>query len=281
LLFLLIGLHYALGGSCPGLCQDTSESCDSDYQPGMCPGGSNIQCCEMATPNCGGQCQDNSLPCSNYASGLCPGPDNVECCEGSGPTPPAPPPSGNGSCAPFANQEWNCADPQCTRTVCTGCGQSGYQCAEFVARTLASAGLIPLGPYDSQNSYGSFQANGNTYDLLWVSSKNGGIKGLEDYLRDSSWVECGADASCVNECSALMVTGSEGAYSHTCVGIAPQIVDAHNVARYQVAASFYHINDVWNPPSNVFEIVARQKAERAKLKIDPNAPYKKPTYKGI
>jgi len=149
-----------------------------------------------------------------------------------------------------------------------------------VSRTLASAGLIPLDPYEAQSHYGSFSANGNTYDLLWVSSRQGGgILGLEDYLKDSGWTECGASASCVSECSALMVTGSEGAYSHTCVGIADQVVDAHNVARYQVAASFYHINDVWNPPGNVFEIVAKQRAERAKMKQDPNPEYKKPQYK--
>jgi len=60
-----------------------------------------------------------------------------------------------------------------------------------------------------------------------------------------------------------MVDGSEGAYSHTVVGIATEVVDAHNVARYQVSASFYNINDVWNPPSDIYLIVARQKAERA------------------
>jgi len=117
------------------------------------------------------------------------------------------------------------------------------------------------------------------YDLLWVSSKNGGIIGLEDYLRDSGWTACGTSNSCVDDCSALMVDGSDGAYSHTVVGIAPQIVDAHNVARYQVSSSFYRINDVWNPPANVFEIVAQQRAELAKMKSDPNPQYEEPNYK--
>jgi hypothetical protein len=105
--------------------------------------------------------------------------------------------------------------------------------------------LDPLAP---QGEYGSFHANGRTYDLLWVSSKNGGITGLDDYLGDSGafewsssvfffffpqfdlicfhfvlflqlfvclfvanpvscqgWTSCGADPSCVNDCSALMV----------------------------------------------------------------------------
>jgi len=269
----------AISGNCAGLCQDNSLSCSSSYQPGLCPGPANIECCPMPTPNCPGQCQDNSLSCSNYVSGLCPGGDNIECCEGDNPNPPPGPPPSGGSCAPFANAQWNCADPNCDSTVCTGCGQPNYQCAEFVARTLASGGLIPLGPYDAQSAYGSFRANGRTYDLLWVSSKNGGILGLEDYLKDSGWTECGSSASCVSECSALMVVGSEGAYSHTVVGIADQVCDAHNVARYQVAPTFYRINDVWNPPSNISDIVALQRAERAKLKIDPNPRYKLPNYK--
>ncbi len=102
-----------------------------------------------------------------------------------------------------------------------------------------------------QSEYGSFYANGRTYDLLWVSSKNGGTRGLDNYLGmfkfyfrcinfyslssawspwngykllitivgDSGWHSCGPSGSCVRDCSALMVNGAEGAYSHTVVGI--------------------------------------------------------------
>jgi len=67
--------------SCAGACQDNSNPCPGDYQPGVCPGPANIQCCPEPTPNCNGQCQDNSLSCSGqYAAGQCPGPDNVQCC---------------------------------------------------------------------------------------------------------------------------------------------------------------------------------------------------------
>jgi len=279
LLFLLFALvpFLVLGGSCPGLCQDNSLPCSSSYKSGLCPGPNNIECCEMATPNCPGQCQDNSLACSRYVSGLCPGGSNIQCCEGSGPTPPPPPPS-NGTCAPFANAQWDCAEPSCGSKVCTGCGQPNYQCAEFVARTLASAGLIPLGPKDRQALYGAFHANGRTYDLLWVSSKNGGILGLEDYLKDSGWHACGSSNSCVSECSAMMVVGADGPYSHAVVGIAPQLCDAHNVARYHVSSSIYKINAVYNAPSNVLEIVARQREELLKMKPSDDEPYKEPVY---
>jgi hypothetical protein len=102
-----------LSQTCPGACQDTSNPCPGSYQAGLCPGPSNIECCQEATPECQGQCQDNSLPCSGtYRTNECPGPANVQCCSSSGP-PPGPPTSPSGGCATFANNEWNCADPQC------------------------------------------------------------------------------------------------------------------------------------------------------------------------
>jgi len=255
-----------LGGSCPGLCQDSGTPCSSGYMAGLCPGPSNIECCGMATPDCSGQCQDNSLPCSGgYASNLCPGGSNIQCCGGSGPNPPPPP--ANGSCAPFADSQWNCATPSCTSHVGTGSGQPNYQCAEFAARSLASAGMIPISPLASQNDYLSFSVGGNTYDLLWVSSKQGGPLGLDDYLRYSGWQSCSSD-SCVDDCSALIVVGAEGAYSHAVIGIGPQLCDAHNVARYHVPPSFYQIDIVWNPPLDVYETVARQRMEIALSKYN-------------
>jgi hypothetical protein len=125
--------------------------------------------------------------------------------------------------------------------------------------------MIPLSPVASQASYGSFHAHGKTYDLLWVSSKQGGPLGLDDYLKDSGWHNCGAADTCVDDCSALMVVGSDGPYSHAVVGVGPSLIDAHNVALYHVATSFYHIDNVWNPPLNIFEIVARQREEIARL----------------
>jgi hypothetical protein len=261
ILLFVVSLLLALinGQECPGICEDiNSNDCASGFVGGLCPGPANIECCKMST-NCNGQCQDNSLPCSGqYVANMCPGPDNVQCCQTS---PPGPPPPA-GSCASFANAQWNCVDPDCSSTVSAGTAQPNYECAEFVARTLASAGLIPLDPLADQSQYGSFSYNGNTYDLLWVSSKNGGILGLDDYLGAAGWNSCGASSSCVSECSALMVDGSDGAYSHTVVGVSTQIVDAHNMARYQVTADYYNINNVWNPPSNISQIVAKQRQQQ-------------------
>jgi len=263
LLFLCLPL-LTFGGSCPGICESTANSCSSGYEAGLCPGPANIECCPMPTPSCNGQCQDNSLPCSgSYKAGECPGPNNIQCCTSSGPPPPPPPPGG--TCRQFADQEWNCADVSCSSHVCTGCGQPNYQCAEFVARVLASGGLIPLSPTAPQSSYEYFHANGRTYDLLWVSSKNGGITGLDDYLGDSGWTSCGGYNTCVTECSALIVVGADGPYSHAVAGVGLELCDAHNVARYHVPPSIYSLDNVWNPPKNIQEIVAKQRAERAAL----------------
>jgi len=255
----------AILAQCQGACQDTSAPCPGDYQPNLCPGPSNIQCCPEPTPNCPGQCQDNSLPCSGvYQSGLCPGPDSVQCCKsGTG-----------GACATFAEQQWNCADPQCSQTVPEGSAQPGYQCAEFVSRTLAAAGHINLDPLAAQSAYGSYQWNGQTYDLLWVSSQQGGPLGLEDFLKVIGWQNVGADPGSVVDCSALMVNGAEGAYSHTCVGVGPDVVDAHNMARHQKSGSFYTINTIWNPPSwarehNATAIARIRETPRRHIKFPP------------
>jgi len=254
-----------VSAQCQGACQDIGVYCPNAYIANECPGPDNIQCCPEATPDCPGQCQDNSLDCDgNYVAGLCPGPDNVECCESNAPSPPPPP----GGCASFAENEWNCADPACDSRVNDGDPQPNYECAEFVARTLAAGGLIPIDPYADQSEYGSFAANGNTYDLLWVSSKQGGPLGLEDYLRDSGWTECGSDASCVHECSALMVDGADGPYSHAVVGVADGVLDAHNMARHDVAPDYYKIDDVYNPPGNIKQVVMKQRIERETMKAN-------------
>jgi len=258
---VLLALPLVFCGQCPGACQDKSLPCSAGYANGLCPGGSNIACCQMATPNCDGQCQDNSLPCdTQYATNQCPGGNNIQCCiNGTGPSPS---PVANLSCSKFANSQWNCALPDCKSHVCTGCGQPNYQCAEFVARSLASSKLIPISPLAPRSNYGAFKAMGKTYNLLWTSSRAGGIRGLEDYLKDSKWKSCGATASCIHECSGILVVGSEGPWSHAVVGVGNQLIDAHNVARYHVTPSTYHLNAVWNPPANIHEIVAQQQAER-------------------
>jgi len=150
----------------------------------------------------------------------------------------------------FADTNWNCAQAACTSKVSAGSGQSNYQCSEFVSRCLAAAGYIPnLTPGASQSAYLNYQYQGVTYDLLWVSSKQGPPKGLEDLLIVLGWKNVGTSTSNIHVGSAVMCHGTHGNYGHVVVGIGNNVVDAHNVARYHEPGSIYTINAIYNPPS--------------------------------
>jgi len=89
----------------------------------------------------------------------------------------------------YANSHWNCATAACTTRVAVGAAQPKFQCAEFVARSLAAQGKVPgLTSRSSQAAYGHYRArNGKIYDLLWVGVNasgynDGGIPGLYQYL---------------------------------------------------------------------------------------------------
>jgi hypothetical protein len=221
---------------CDGSCQANNETCSGTYKSGLCPGGNDIECCYETTPYCPGQCQSNNqgLTCQgSYQTDMCPGADDIQCCQG---------------VQPFADRYWNCADVGCTSVVSSGSSQSGYQCAEFVARSLAAGGFIPgLSGLESQSSYDPYVYGGNSYDLLWVSDKQGGPLGLREFLMALGW----SSSSTIQEGSAVMTDGAEGAYSHVAIGIAYNECDAHNNARYHITScsSFYTVNEILNPPS--------------------------------
>src|SRR5579885_2634647 len=89
----------------------------------------------------------------------------------------------------YADSHWNCGNAACTFRVSAGTPQPNFQCAEFVARSLAAVGKVPgLTPNSSQSAYGSYHArNGRTYDLLWTGvdasgTNDEGIPGLYQYL---------------------------------------------------------------------------------------------------
>ena len=77
---LVVAVPLAWAGNCPGVCQPNSDPCGSPYRSGLCPGGSNIECCPESTSKCNGQCQVDSLSCSTgYQTGLCPGGNDIKC----------------------------------------------------------------------------------------------------------------------------------------------------------------------------------------------------------
>jgi hypothetical protein len=151
--------------------------------------------------------------------------------------------SNGATCASFADANYLCSTAACTSKVAVGAAQPNYQCAEFVARTIASTGKIPgLTAGSAQSAYGSFSYNGKTYDLLWTSHRVGGPLGLEDYLLAAGWKAGGS----VQDCSVVFVNGSAGAWGHVAVGVGANLLDAHNNARLHLAPTAYTVNAVYN-----------------------------------
>lgn len=143
----------------------------------------------------------------------------------------------------FADAQWDCTTVSCTSRVPAGTFQPDYECAEFVARSLAHGGGLPgLGGWSPQSAFGSYDG----YDLLEVT-------GLADALKHLGWADIGTAASDVRAGHAVM--GGYGApMEHAVVGVADGIIDAHNAARYRVSASseFYggEINMILAPPGS-------------------------------
>jgi hypothetical protein len=167
-------------------------------------------------------------------TGLCPGAADVQCCHG---------------VQPFADRYWNCADVACTQTVAAGSSQSNYECAEFVARALAAGGYLSgLSGLEAQSKYDPYVYGGKNYDLLWVSSLQGGPLGLRELLLAKGW--SGSATSAIVAHSAVMAAGSGGSYGHVAVGVGANLCDAHNNARYHTSScsSYYTVNQVLNPP---------------------------------
>jgi len=231
--FLLLAISL-VDGQCPGSCQVNTLSCPVPYKSGLCPGPSNVQCCVELTPSCAGMCQSNSLSChGTYQTGKCPGDASVQCCHGT---------------QPFADRYWNCADVGCTSTVAAGSAQPNYECAEFVARSLAAGGYVPgLTGLEAQSKYDPYVYGSKSYDLLWVSSQQGGPLGLREYLLAAGWKSGGS----INMHSAVIVTGSTGPYGHVAIGVDSNVCDAHNMARFHITScsTYYSVTQVLNPPA--------------------------------
>jgi len=153
--------------------------------------------------------------------------------------------------ASFADSHWNCADDACDSRVTAGTFQDNYECAEFVSRSISAGGAFPgLADTASQSAFGSYSLDGKTYDLLWVSSGEGGPLGLEDALKALGWVNVGTDCSTsIKAGYVAIVNGADGPRSHTFVGVGENIGDAHNNAQYHVSGCFYGTpNAIYAPP---------------------------------
>ncbi|WP_424712098.1 hypothetical protein [Kitasatospora acidiphila] len=143
----------------------------------------------------------------------------------------------------WADTAWNDPTP-----VAFGADQPKYQCAEYVARALAAAGLVPgLRADDPQDSYFHYTApSGTTYDLLLISDLPP-YHTLYDYLMDSRLGSDVGDQPVGARPGDVVVTyaGPGGTRSHTGLvvtaqdGSAEPTVDAHNRARQHYGYHYY------------------------------------------
>jgi hypothetical protein len=163
----------------------------------------------------------------------------------------------------YANAHWNWTAWNDSTPVAFGADQPNYQCAEFVARSLAAAGLIPgLSPDAPQNDYFTYHApNGEVYDLLLISDLPQ-YHNLADYLHDSGiGVDLG-DHPELAQPGDVVVTyaGPGGTKSHTGLVVTAQtatsepLVDGHNHARDSYGYHYF-------APSHLVQLVPNALAE--------------------
>jgi hypothetical protein len=148
----------------------------------------------------------------------------------------------------FAETHWDWTAWNDSTPVAFGSGQEEYQCAEFVARSLAAAGLIPgLGPDAPQNDYFDYTApNGKTYDLLLITPLPQ-YNTIYDFLMDSGLATDVGDIPADAQPGDMVVTylGVNGEASHmglidtAATATSEPTVDAHNNARLQYGYHFY------------------------------------------
>jgi hypothetical protein len=148
----------------------------------------------------------------------------------------------------FAENHWNWTAWNDRTPVAAGGDQPDYQCAEFVARAMAAARLIPgLSPNAPQDDYFHYTApNGKIYDLLLISDLPQ-YHNLYDYLMDSGVGTDVGDDPVAAQPGDIVVTyaGPGGTKSHTglvvqaATGGAEATVDAHNHARFHFGYHYY------------------------------------------
>jgi hypothetical protein len=149
----------------------------------------------------------------------------------------------------FAETHWNWTAWNDPTAVAFGADQDNYQCAEFVARAMAAAGLIPgLSPNAPQNDYFKYTApNGKVYDLLLITPLPQ-YNTIYQYMMDAGIATDVGDQPTLARPGDYVVTyaGANGVASHMgLIATAPTpdggeaTVDAHNHARIHYAYHFY------------------------------------------
>jgi hypothetical protein len=181
----------------------------------------------------------------------------------------------------YAEQHWNWTAWNDSTPVAFGSAQPQYQCAEFVARALAAAGLVPgLAPDAPQNDYFDYTApNGKVYDLLLISELPQ-YNNLYAYLMDSGVGTDVGDQPALAQPGDIVVTylgpngtlSHVGLVSHAATAAAEATVDAHNNARLDYGYHYYAPSHLVRLVPNAFlEVWAWAAAEKL-LHPTPPAP---------
>lgn len=141
----------------------------------------------------------------------------------------------------YADSHWNCTDAACTSTVSSGEPQPNFECAEFVARSLAAEGLVPgLSPSSSQAAYYSYTAlNGLTYDLNLITPTSG-LRTLYNYLIDTGLgTDVGNNLNQAAPGDVVVYYDGNHTAQHTTLLVlvdaanpSNSLIDAHNNAHY-------------------------------------------------
>jgi hypothetical protein len=150
--------------------------------------------------------------------------------------------SPNNTAVQYAESHWNWT----LYNQSTTGSQSGFQCAEFVARSLAAEGLLPgLTPTSSQSAYQYYTpgtpGNSTTYNLLQVGwTNNTSENGLYQFLTAYSGLvtNIGDNPAAAAPGDVVIYAGGE----HTALLIqtgttrdgSDTLVDSHNSASYHV-----------------------------------------------
>ena len=168
-------------------------------------------------------------------------------------------PGSAGAAVQYADSHWNWPFyNRSTPAVPEGVFQADFACAEFVARALSAAGLIPgLNPNSPQwpssageQTFAQYRApNGKTY-YLWNTGKDD-VKGLYDYLIESGLgTDIGDHPTLASPGDVVFYYGggtlSARDRTHTAIMVqtgttsADARVDAHNTAEYHTYYAMEH-----------------------------------------
>lgn len=181
----------------------------------------------------------------------------------------------------FADTHWSWTAWNDPTPVVDGADQPNYQCAEFVARSMAAAGLIPgLSPDAPQSDYFNYTApNGKVYDLLLISVLPQ-YHNIYDYLMDSGLGIDVGDNPAAARPGDFVVTylGPNNTPSHMgLIATAPTAaseatVDAHNHARYHYGYHYYAPSHLVELAPNAFLKVTAWAASFARKTSIPAPP---------